>query len=247
MSNCGRGKLCGKVLCWMTGTTTTMAIRFIPRRDKKHRVFRFVVSLGALFVLFKLTLSLHNDMAEYLTQNDGWYPPIEAWTGPQPTAPTNRNETTTADNASISQSLLLTTTPPTATTVPIVNAVGPTNTGNVTERPLPPFPWQWIHVTKTGSSFGNVLFALSCPEEIVSLCWKQDDVTRKREKDKRKIPWPDDIRENKDGLTPLFHPLVQSQQPHQTQTYDHNLVNNPTCIDQIKPPFFHPLNSLSSG
>lgn len=30
--------------------------------------------------------------------------------------------------------------------------------------PLPPFPWQWIHPRKTGTSFGNALYMLACPE-----------------------------------------------------------------------------------
>lgn len=30
---------------------------------------------------------------------------------------------------------------------------------------LPPFPWQWIHPRKTGTSFGNALYMLACPEE----------------------------------------------------------------------------------
>lgn len=33
-----------------------------------------------------------------------------------------------------------------------------------TTRP-PPYPWQWIHPTKTGTSFANALYLLGCPEE----------------------------------------------------------------------------------
>lgn len=37
---------------------------------------------------------------------------------------------------------------------------------------LPPFPWQWIHPQKTGTSFGNALYMLACPEDF-SENWTQ--------------------------------------------------------------------------
>ena len=150
-----------------------MAIRFIPRRDKKHRVFRFVVSLGALLVLSTLTLSVNNELGKYLPRIDGLYPAIEATTEPHSTVPPNHNETTTTENASSNLSLPKVTPPPTATTLPIAVPAGTNRTGNATKTPLPPYPWQWIHTPKTGTSFANVLFALSCPEEIVSLTFSE--------------------------------------------------------------------------
>ena len=38
---------------------------------------------------------------------------------------------------------------------------------DISQRLKPPF--QWIHPTKTGSSFGNELFALTCPEQAANI------------------------------------------------------------------------------
>ena len=120
-------------------------------------------------VLSTLTLSVNNELGKYLPRIDGLYPAIEATTEPHSTVPPNHNETTTTENASSNLSLPKVTPPPTATTLPIAVPAGTNRTGNATKTPLPPYPWHWIHTPKTGTSFANVLFALSCPEEIVSL------------------------------------------------------------------------------
>lgn len=40
---------------------------------------------------------------------------------------------------------------------------------SITKKGKPPFPWQWVHVAKTGSSFANAFVSLSCPDEIENL------------------------------------------------------------------------------
>jgi hypothetical protein len=47
---------------------------------------------------------------------------------------------------------------------PEITSTATTNT----TKPLPPFPWQWIHPMKTASSFANALYMLGCPEEFNS-------------------------------------------------------------------------------
>lgn len=39
-------------------------------------------------------------------------------------------------------------------------------TGNRTTEEQPNYPLQWIHPTKTGTSFANILFALACSDEV---------------------------------------------------------------------------------
>ena len=163
-----------------------MVVMCIPRLPKRQRAFWLVLSTCAFLVLSKLTLSVNKDVTEYLSQNDGWYPPIEATIGPHSTVPPNHNETTTTENASSNLSLSEVTPPPTITTLPIAVPTRTSSTGNVTENPLPPYPRQWIHTPKTGTSFGNALFALSCPEEIISL-----NVSDEREVDSKSVSGPE--------------------------------------------------------
>ena len=79
-----------------------MAVRFIPRRIKKHRVFWSVIIFGTFLVLIKLTLSLPKDVVNYLSQDGGWHVEVKVQTGSQQTAQPRHNETTMASmNATI--------------------------------------------------------------------------------------------------------------------------------------------------
>lgn len=133
----------------LAGSHQTMTTSTTPRCGSVHCAVLCVLSFAALFTSFLFITSISKDRAEYLTKNDGCNAATTVQTEPQPRLPPNHIGTTT--------------------TLPIANAAGTTNTGNVTAKPLPPFPWQWIHIPKTGTSFGNALFTLSCPEEILSL------------------------------------------------------------------------------
>ena len=83
-----------------------------------------------------------------------------------------------SSSLTIMDAVRTTTTTTTTTTGPNPQQAQQIVTTTKTIRPeLPPFPWQWIHPMKTGTSFGNMLYMLSCPEDYRAN-WTNDEITR---------------------------------------------------------------------
>jgi hypothetical protein len=76
---------------------------------------------------------------------------------------------------SSSSSLTVTTRTATTTIANTTRSASTSTSATPLSSPLVSYPWQWIHPTKTGTSFANVLYMLGCPEDY-SANWTESEL-----------------------------------------------------------------------
>jgi hypothetical protein len=74
-----------------------------------------------------------------------------------------------------SSSSTVTTRTATTTIANTTRSASTSTSATPLSSPLVSYPWQWIHPTKTGTSFANVLYMLGCPEDY-SANWTESEL-----------------------------------------------------------------------
>ena len=96
---------------------------------------------------------------------------------------------------------------------------------------LPPFPWQWIHPMKTGTSFGNMLYMLSCPEEFRAN-WTEQDIARHSVTKDNGIPEATSACRERWRHGTTFNYMVNMARPPRPQWWlGEHAWRNPTLTD----------------